>query len=215
MIESDRDYYTSPSIDMLCDIVAQLIHKWEKSSQQHKSRLTGLGSSASSSSSSSSSSVLGKQSRRESLKQDRHAKGTETEDEELSCQGCNRKGHKRDECSFHTHPGSATERTMIAFFRSQGRTVSRPVLLRHLRADGTRIKDSAVPQPPTPPRSQYSSGRRDREDRSRRGDQGDQGTDRGDHFSKQDKGTPCRTDIITHLDCNCGGSDANSTYRQC
>jgi len=78
---------------------------------------------------------------------------------------------------------------MIAFFRSQGRTVSRPVLLRHLRADGTRIKDSAVPQPPTPPRSQYSSGRRDREDRSRRGDQGDQGTDRGDHFSKQDKGT--------------------------
>ena len=32
------------------------------------------------------------------------------------------------------------------------------------------------------------------------------------HF---DKGTPCRTDAVTHLACNCGGSDANSTYRQC
>jgi len=62
------------------------------------------------------------------------------------------------------------------------------VLLRHLRADGTRIEDSAVPQPLTPPRSQDSS--------VRRGDQGDRGTDRNRrggrgsvHFSKQDKGT--------------------------
>jgi hypothetical protein len=79
MIESDRDYYTSPSIDLLCDIVAQLIHKWKKSSQQHKSRLTGLVSSASSSSSSSSSSTLGKQPRKESSKRDRHAKGNDTD----------------------------------------------------------------------------------------------------------------------------------------
>jgi hypothetical protein len=85
---------------------------------------------------------------------------------------------------------------MIAFFRTQGRTDSKPVLLRHLRADGTRIEDSAVPQPLTPPRSQDSSGRRGREDRSRRGDQGDRGTDRNRrggrgsvNFSKQDKGT--------------------------
>ena len=33
--------------------------------------------------------------------------------------------------------------------------------------------------------------------------------------TKQDRGTTCQTDIITHLSCNCGGSDANSTYRQC
>ena len=30
-----------------------------------------------------------------------------------------------------------------------------------------------------------------------------------------DKGTPCLTSIITHLTCNCGGADINSTYRQC
>jgi hypothetical protein len=34
------------------------------------------------------------------------------------------------------------------------------------------------------------------------------------HFDAKDKGTPCRTDVITHLSCNCGGTDINSTYRQ-
>ena len=27
--------------------------------------------------------------------------------------------------------------------------------------------------------------------------------------------TPCLTSIITHLTCNCGGTDVNNTYRQC
>ena len=183
LIESDREYYATPSIDHLCDIVAQLMHKWEKFSQQHKSRHAGLGTS-SSSSSSSSSSVLGKQPRRESSKQDRHAKGTDTDAEEPTCQGCNRTGHKREDCYFKTHPdfvkkgpwiGSATERAVTAHLRTQGKTdrVSRPVLLRHLRADGTRIEEREVAQPPTPSLSQDSSGRRDREERNRRGDQGD------------------------------------------
>ena len=34
------------------------------------------------------------------------------------------------------------------------------------------------------------------------------------HFDTKDKGTPCRTDVITHLSCNCGGTDINSTYHQ-
>ena len=149
MIESDREYYATPSIYHLCHIVAQLMHKWEKFSQQHKSR-HALGTS-SSSSSSSSASVLGKQPRRESSKQDRHAKGTDTDAEELTCQGCNRTGHKREDCYFKTHPdfvkkgqwiGSATERAVTAHLRTQDKTdrISRPVLLRHLRADGTRIE---------------------------------------------------------------------------
>jgi len=113
---------------------------------------------------------------------------------------------------------------MTAFLRTQGKTgkVSRPVLLRHLRADGTRIEAREVPQPPTPRRSQDSSGHRDRDDCNRRGDQGDRGSNRNRrggrgsvHFDKHDRGTPCQTDIITHLSYNCGGSDANSTYRQC
>jgi hypothetical protein len=34
------------------------------------------------------------------------------------------------------------------------------------------------------------------------------------HFAR-DTGTPCLTSSITHLTCNCGGADVNSTYRQC
>ena len=30
-----------------------------------------------------------------------------------------------------------------------------------------------------------------------------------------DKGTPCLTSIVTHLNCNCGVADVNKTYRQC
>ena len=35
------------------------------------------------------------------------------------------------------------------------------------------------------------------------------------HWNTKDKGRPCRTDIITHLSCNCGGTDINLAYRQC
>jgi hypothetical protein len=37
----------------------------------------------------------------------------------------------------------------------------------------------------------------------------------GVHFDTKDKGTHCWTDVITYLSCNCGGTDINSTYRQC
>ena len=35
---------------------------------------------------------------------------------------------------------------------------------------------------------------------------------RGVHFDDWNKGTPFHTDIVTHLSCNCGGSDINSTW---
>ena len=88
----------------------------------------------------------------------------ETDAEELTCQGCNRKGHKREDCYFKTHPdfvkkgqwiGSATERAVTAHLRTQGKTdkISRLVLLRHLGVDGTRIEEREAPPPPTPTQS--------------------------------------------------------------
>ena len=41
------------------------------------------------------------------------------------------------------------------------------------------------------------------------------GSSRGVHFDDRNKGMLCRTDVVTHLSCNCGESDTNSTYRQC
>ena len=80
--------------------------------------------------------------------------------------------------------------------------------------------------PPTPPRHNGANNRdRDRDrGRDRDNDCSDRGRDRRDrggreshervHWDK-DKGTPCLSSIITHLTCNCGGADINSTYRQC
>jgi hypothetical protein len=62
--------------------------------------------------------------------------------------------------------------------------------------------------------------RADRELKTR-GKTGDNGKTRGGreghgnvHFAR-DTGTPCLISSITHLTCNCGGADVNSTYRQC
>ena len=42
------------------------------------------------------------------------------------------------------------------------------------------------------------------------------GSSRGVHFDDRNRGGMlCRTDIVTHLSCNCGESDINSAYRQC
>jgi hypothetical protein len=92
-------------------------------------------------------------------------------------------------------------------------------LMDHLRADGNRIvrSDTAdtVP-PPTPPRSQDSTSRRNRDEVGELG-RGSTGQGRSNEDAAQCtliKGTG-RTDIITHLSCNCGESDAHSSYRQC
>ena len=91
-------------------------------------------------------------------------------------------------------------------------------------SDGTplprRIPDAAVPA--APPRQDAADDRdhrrrRDNDRRDRDGDRRDQGGrgGRGQVKWDKDKGTPCLTSIITHLTCNCGEADINSTYRQC
>ncbi len=63
-------------------------------------------------------------------------------------------------------------------------------------------------------RHRQDNDRRDRDgDRRDHGGRGVRGG-RGVQWDK-DKGTPCLTSCITHLTCNCGGADIDSTYRQC
>ena len=90
-----------------------------------------------------------------------------------------------------------------------------------------RLETTDTTRPPTPSRGQDSTYYRDWDDRGESGRGGtgrgrsDDRRGRGDsgsvHFDKgiyQGKGTG-RTDIITHLSCNCGESDTHSSYRQC
>ena len=59
--------------------------------------------------------------------------------------------------------------------------------------------------------------RRDNDRRDRGGGRGGRGgrEGRGNVHFASDTGTLCFTSSITHLTCNCGGADVNSTYRQC
>jgi hypothetical protein len=105
--------------------------------------------------------------------------------------------------------GSSTERAIRLWERDE----SKIQLPWTRRFDGTPLTTPLVWQihrtsarPPTPPRA-YPPPNRD----AGRG-RGGHGTV---HFDTKDKGMPCRTDVITHLSCNCGGTDINSTYRQC
>jgi hypothetical protein len=85
---------------------------------------------------------------------------------------------------------------------------------------GTPLTTHATARSPTPPRAYLppdrdagrGRGGRDNDCRHDRRGRGGHGTV---HFDTKDKGTPCRTDVITPLSINCGGTDINNTYRQC
>ena len=71
---------------------------------------------------------------------------------------------------------------------------------------------SGVSAAPSPYRRNDTDDSAGRDRRDRGGGRGGRGG-RNVHYG--DTGTPCLTSSITHLTCNCGGADVNSTYRQC
>ena len=82
------------------------------------------------------------------------------------------------------------------------------------------IPKSSQHRPSTPPMD--ANTRRDDYDRDRSGRGGGTGERSRDPRPQGGrgkvafgKGTQCLTDILTHLSCNCGESDINSSYRQC
>ena len=185
-IHNDQDRHSDVSI-VSNPIEAAVSHHEEKQNNQHsQSRMVGLGALASTDQQS----TLGK--RPQQLRandSNRHSKDTDNKaHSSILCQGCNRLGHTREICTLYSHPdfvrtgnwaGSATDRTMRAYFEKSGRSdkISKGCLklTKHLRADGTRINDNNIQShPPTPSRDNDSNNRRDRYsgDRSGRGDRG-------------------------------------------
>ena len=138
--------------------------------------------------------------------------------------------HRREDCRFRTHPdfnerGQWDGCLADCALRRWQKDEKEIKLTWGKRANGTvlpwRAPDAAVPA--APPRQNDADDRdqrhrRDNDRRDRDGDRRDHGGcggrgGRGVQWDK-DKGTPCLTSSITHLTCNCGGADINSTYRQ-
>ena len=133
--------------------------------------------------------------------------------------GACRPGYLREACFFQTHPdfnktgrweGCKADREL----KARGKKGRELKLKWKSRADGTHLPTESSPAEgaPIPPRNPQRSREHDRRDRD--GGCGGRGG-RGQVFFDKDKGSPCRTSIITHLSCNCGSADINSTYRQC
>ena len=216
IIKADRDYYANPTLERLCAMVTGLMHTWERlTAESHRMSEHTL-------SGSSSSTGRNKASKTREDQPNTTVEATKKSNG-LRCEGCNRPNHTRDFCRLRTHPdfnkegpwiGSAVERTIRGWDHSQPDVV----LPWKQRSDGTPWTDPA--EAPTPlkkdkPRDRdYYGGHRGNRDNDRRGnDGGSRGSGGRVHF--EGRGTPCRTDIVTHLSCNCGESDVNSTYRQC
>jgi len=139
--------------------------------------------------------------------------------------GCNRPGHTRADCHHKNHPvfnrsGQWDGCKADEELKARGKTGAEIKLTRGYRSDGTAIPRvtsdvSAAPSPYRRNDTEDDAGRRrDNDRRDRAGGRGGREGRGNVHFAR-DTGTPCLTSSITHLTCNCGGADVNSTYRQC
>ena len=147
---------------------------------------------------------------------ERHHKDKSKTGDKRRCHDSNRVGHDRDTCRTTDHQdfvktglwaGSATERAIRLWKRDESK-IQFPLTR---QADGTPLTTPLVWQtqhttarPLTPPRAYPSPDRdagrgRGERDNDRRNDRRGRGGHGTVHFDTKDKGTPCLTDVITHL----------------
>ena len=144
------------------------------------------------------------------------------------CEGCNRGGHTREECRYRAHPDFNTRRLWVGSaadlaLRRWQKNENDIRLTWGKRADGTtlpRIEPIAV-VPAAQPRQDATDDRdqlqrRDYDRRGRDSDRRDQGGrggrgGRGQVQWDKDKGTPCLTSIITHLELISTATIANAS----
>ena len=187
MIRADIDYYANPTLGRLCEIVASIMHTWERLTAGQRLRSLAR--------------MLQLLRQRRQVEIARAATDRTTH-------GCH-----ADFDSIRT----STERAIRVWD-----TQPEIQLPWKQRVDGNPWNGSA--ETPNPkkrdkdkPRDKeyYGSSSGNNDGDSRGNDGGGKGGGSRVHFDDRSRGTLCRTDIVTHLTCNCGGSDINSTYHQC
>ena len=135
MIQGDREYYTSPTLSRLCEMVARIMYQWEAMTAE-VNRMSGYVPSGTSSTTSRTKTA---KSRDDTLTNAGGFSATTVR----KCQGCNRDNHTREFCRLRTHPdfnkegpwsGSAAERRVRVWDSS-----AEVLLPWKQRADGTPI----------------------------------------------------------------------------
>ena len=194
MIRADTEYHSNPTLGRLCETVAGIMHTWERLTAE-TNRMGGHVPSASSKP-------------RENTATPAASTGATTGGD---CEGCNRPNHSRDFNKDGPWAGSSVERTIRVWDTQPD--VRLPWTQ---RADGTPWNGSAeAPNPKSRDKDYYGSDRGNSDGDRRGNDGGGKDGSSRVQFDDRSRGTPCRTGTVTHLTCNCGGSDIKSTYRQC
>ena len=113
MIQGDREYYTSPTMKKLFEMVARIMHQWEA--------LTAEGNRMSDHVPSETASTTSRTKTARSHDEASTSAGSASASTRRKCQGCNRANHSRDVCRLRFHPdfnkagswvGSAAERAI-------------------------------------------------------------------------------------------------------
>ena len=145
MIQGDREYYTSPTLSRLCEMVARIMYQWEAMTAE----VNRMGGQLPSGASSNTSRTKTPKASDEAATSAAGASAATTR----KCQGCNRAHHTRDVCRLRFHPdfnksgswvGSAAERAIRVWDSS-----TEVALPWEKRADGTAWEGQAEPRATT------------------------------------------------------------------
>ena len=226
LIDADREYKANPHLGGYLYHLTMLISEWEQDHQKEAMR------------SNETSTTTGTANKKQQVHQDKAASKllattSETIDGTIQCEGCGRRGHLRSNCRLTDHPDfnptgvwkdcKAYKALQAFYLREKGRRIDFPFLHKTKRADGSNGHPATVPTPqPTPNRSNTNPLTQPTQGDKGNGDKGGKGYGRkygpgkgGGKVHFENSGTRSRTDTITHLTCNCGTSDEDTTYRQC
>jgi len=223
-LELDPEFRT-PTIEKLLEHITRLIYEWERDYHESVARTVGHNTAAPTAAAN----KQGKQSAKSATKTTGDVTTSVTAttskstiDKTITCDGCGQWGHIRDNCYMKNHrdfnatgpwTGSKSDKAVRASMEAKGWTGRPSFLHKKKNADGSSVKggqstSSSRSQTPTSPRD--TSDNRDTEGHRYEGRGKDRS--RGVQFHP---GTDKRTTTITHLTCNCGTTQTDTTYRQC
>jgi len=223
MVRGDTPEYCTPTIEKLQEHIARLIYEWEKDHHESIARTVGHNAVVRS--------VPANKQGKKADKSNTKTTGAVTTsvpviDKTITCDGCGYWGHHRDDCGMKdrrdfnaTGPwkDSKSGKVVRATLDAKGLTGKPSFLHKFKNADNSHIRDrytttSSRSQTPTSPRE--TSDNRDIGGRRNEGRSKDRGG--GVQFNnRRDPGTNNRTTTITHLTCNCGTAQTDTTYRPC
>ena len=135
MIQGDNEYYTSPTLARLCEVVARIMHQWEALTGE-SNRMGGHILTGTSSTTSKAKAAKTRNDASVSAESSSAATGR-------TCQGCNRANHTREFCRLRFHPDFNREGPWAGTYRPRFSSRGRHELMARC---GPELRSRAIRQ---------------------------------------------------------------------